>query len=79
MRNITRNYYQDSGYQSLKSDSSYTFDDTKKEATKSENVNVPNNDLMIKFTKLQIIINVISAIILYIPSIISFWIIFSII
>ena len=43
MRNITRNYYQDSGYQSLKSDSSYTFDDTKKEATKSENVNVPNN------------------------------------
>ena len=42
-RNITRNYYQDSGYQSLKSDSSYTFDDTKKEATKSENVNVPNN------------------------------------
>lgn len=44
-----------------------------------KNVNVPNNDLMIKFTKLQIIINVISAIILYIPSIISFWIIFSII
>ncbi len=43
MRNITRNYYQDSGYQSLKSDSSYTFDDTKKEASKSENVNVPDN------------------------------------
>lgn len=44
-----------------------------------KNVDVPNNDLMIKFTKTQIIINVISAIILYIPSIISFWIIFRVV
>ena len=44
-----------------------------------KNVDVPNNDLMIKFTKSQIIINVISAIILYVPSIISFWIFFSVV
>jgi len=44
-----------------------------------KNVDVPNNELMIKFTKSQIIINVISAIILYIPSIISFWIIFRVV
>ena len=42
-KNITRNYYQDSSYQSLKSDSSYTFDDTKKIASKSETISVPDN------------------------------------
>ena len=42
-KNITRNYYQDSSYQSLKSDSSYTFDDKKKIASKSEIIRAPDN------------------------------------
>lgn len=41
-----------------------------------KNVDVPNLELMIKFTKPQIIINIISGIILYVPSIILFWIAF---
>jgi len=38
------------------------------------NISVPDVELKIKFTKKQVIINVISAIITYIPSIVFFWI-----
>lgn len=44
-----------------------------------KNVDVPNTESMIKFTKGQIVINIISSIILYIPSIIFFWIFFTLI
>ncbi len=44
-----------------------------------KNVDVPNTESMIKFTKGQVVINIISSIILYIPSIISFWIFFTVI